>query len=87
MAAKPPQAATVAFSCYEHAGAGQFTVPSYILQQLPATPAGDPSAGGYLLVGSSTTPVPLTSTAGSSLNLDYSAFNSTAFTGRLATWQ
>jgi uncharacterized protein (TIGR03437 family) len=54
-----PRAAGASFACFQRASAGTFTVPSHVLMALPATPAASP-AGGILIVGNTTTPVPFT---------------------------
>jgi hypothetical protein len=37
--AQSPAGARTSFACVERAGAGQFTVPPYVLSSLPATPS------------------------------------------------
>lgn len=75
-----------AFICYERASAGNFTIPAYVLQTLPATPAASGGItglpGGLLFVGASTNPVRFQATG-----LDYGIAAATTQTGKGVNYQ
>jgi uncharacterized protein (TIGR03437 family) len=75
----------VLFECVAPASAGTFTVPSVVLQALPATPPG--SLGipfGFLLVGEASTPVQITPTPS---GLDAAFVFYRLLSGTFAQWE
>jgi uncharacterized protein (TIGR03437 family) len=69
------------FVCIAQVSAGRFTIPAAVLLTLAPTPSGS-QVGGFLAVGSTSTPVTFTASG-----LDKGVFSSTVLSGATVTYQ
>ena len=75
------------FICTTNAGAGSFTVPASILQQLPAAAATSTGGGGYLAFASAGTPTTFLAPLRAGGNIDAGVFVSFVGSGALVSYQ
>jgi uncharacterized protein (TIGR03437 family) len=75
------------FICTTTAGAGSFTVPASVLQQLPAAAANSVGGGGYLAFASATAPATFTAPLTAGGNVDNSVFLSFVGNAALVSYQ